>query len=75
MRSRILNLIRLSNLYAISKLIDKPSYNDYSGGLGTQTLLPQTVKIGETVDFSSDAILAGVKTVFIFKTDGEKCHY
>jgi len=60
------NRLPLSDLYAISKKISDPFYRF----LGTQTLLPQAVEPGSSVDFSSQAQFEGVATVFEVQKDG-----
>jgi len=61
------NRLKLSNLYYISENI--VSHNSH--WVGTQILLPQTVVIGEEVDFSSESVLGGVETVFVVHKNGE----
>ena len=61
------NKLKLSSLFYFSERID----NFINKKLGSQILLPQSVVIGEEIDFSTEAVLGGVETVFIVKKDGE----
>ena len=60
------NRLSLSDLYAISKKISNP----FDRRLGTQTLVPQAVDPGSSVDFSDQAAFEGVATVFEVQKDG-----
>lgn len=64
------NKLKLSNLYDISENVVTQS-EDYYKILGTQTLLPQVLAIDEKVDFSKEAILGGVETIFVVQKNGE----
>jgi len=60
------NRLSLSDLYTISKKIS----NLFDRRLGTQTLVPQAVDPGSSVDFSDQAAFEGVATVFEVQKDG-----
>jgi len=60
------NHLPLSDLYAASQMISDAYYK----WLGPQTLLPQTIVIGNTVNFSSSFVFGGINTVFTVSKNG-----
>ncbi|MCL2290330.1 MAG: T9SS type A sorting domain-containing protein [Bacteroidetes bacterium] len=60
------NQLPLSDLYKISKMINNP----LNGVLGTQRLAPQTISIGEPVDYWEQSEFDSAPTDFIVEKNG-----
>jgi len=60
------NQLPLTDLYAISEKIVNPE----NKWLGTQYLVTQTVNVGDMVDFSTQAMINGIPTVFTVTENG-----
>ena len=60
------NCLKLSDLYTVSKTISGQSQKS----LGTQTLVPQEIKINGSVNFFAQNIFDGIRTIFTVEQNG-----